>query len=59
MESTLQLSNVDLIFTYMLTGEKGPSAKATSFIQNDILSPALDDAVVRFAFNYLYHIQSG
>jgi hypothetical protein len=31
----------------MLTGEKGPSAKATSFIQNDILSPALDDAVVR------------
>ncbi|KAM0883039.1 hypothetical protein ACQ4PT_031897 [Festuca glaucescens] len=45
MESTLQLSNIDLIFTYMLTGEKGPSAKATSFVQNDILSPALDDAV--------------
>ncbi|XP_037469462.1 probable transmembrane GTPase FZO-like, chloroplastic isoform X1 [Triticum dicoccoides] len=44
MESTLQLSNIDLIFTYMLTGEKGPSAKATSFVQNDILSPALDDA---------------
>ncbi|KAI5018519.1 hypothetical protein ZWY2020_043407 [Hordeum vulgare] len=45
MESTLQLSNIDLIFTYMLTGEKGPSAKATLFVQNDILSPALDDAV--------------
>ncbi|XP_014754907.1 probable transmembrane GTPase FZO-like, chloroplastic isoform X2 [Brachypodium distachyon] len=45
MESTLQLSNIDLISTYMLAGEKGTSAKATSFVQNDILSPALDDAV--------------
>ena len=53
MESTLQLSNIDLIFTYMLTGEKGPSAKATSFVQNDILSPALDDAAVRLATTFI------
>ncbi|GJN14327.1 hypothetical protein PR202_gb01138 [Eleusine coracana subsp. coracana] len=46
MESTLQLSNIDLIFTYAVKGEKGTSAKATSLVQNDILVPALDDAVV-------------
>ncbi|KAK3138879.1 hypothetical protein QOZ80_5AG0374620 [Eleusine coracana subsp. coracana] len=45
MESTLQLSNIDLIFTYIVKGEKGTSAKATSLVQNDILVPALDDAV--------------
>ncbi|KAK3135648.1 hypothetical protein QOZ80_5BG0421680 [Eleusine coracana subsp. coracana] len=45
MESTLQLSNIDLIFTYAVKGEKGTSAKATSLVQNDILVPALDDAV--------------
>ncbi|XP_062231289.1 probable transmembrane GTPase FZO-like, chloroplastic [Phragmites australis] len=45
MESTLQLSNIDLIFTYTVQGKTGTSARATSFVQNDILSPALDDAV--------------
>ncbi|KAL5229956.1 hypothetical protein ABZP36_028732 [Zizania latifolia] len=44
MESTLQLSNLDLIFTYTLTGGKGTPTKVTSFVQNDILSPSLDDA---------------
>ncbi|KAL6620187.1 hypothetical protein ACP70R_035326 [Stipagrostis hirtigluma subsp. patula] len=45
MESTLQLSNIDLMFTYTVKGEKGTSARATSLVQNDILSPALDDAM--------------
>jgi hypothetical protein len=46
MKSTLQLSNIDLIFTYTVKGEKVTSAKATLLVQNDILVPALDDAVV-------------
>uniref|UniRef100_A0A0D3G777 G domain-containing protein n=1 Tax=Oryza barthii TaxID=65489 RepID=A0A0D3G777_9ORYZ len=44
MESTLQLSNIDLIFTYTLSGGKSTPTKVTSFFQNDILSPSLDDA---------------
>ncbi|KAJ1262723.1 hypothetical protein BS78_09G131700 [Paspalum vaginatum] len=45
MESTLQLSNIDLVFTYTVKGKPGSSTRATSFVQNDILSPTLDDAV--------------
>ncbi|KXG21917.2 hypothetical protein SORBI_3009G125400 [Sorghum bicolor] len=45
MGSTLQLSNIDLIFTYTVKGKTGSSTRATSFVQNDILSPTLDDAV--------------
>lgn len=45
MESTLQLSNIDLIFTYTVKGKTGSSTRATSFVQNDILSPTFDDAV--------------
>ncbi|KAL6842205.1 hypothetical protein ACP4OV_027968 [Aristida adscensionis] len=44
MESTLQLSNIDLIFTYTIQGKTRTSARATSSVQNEILSPALDDA---------------
>ncbi|PAN19738.1 hypothetical protein PAHAL_3G294900 [Panicum hallii] len=45
MESILQLSNIDLIFTYTIKGKTGSSPRATSFVQNDILTPAFDDAV--------------
>ncbi|CAN6328401.1 unnamed protein product [Urochloa humidicola] len=45
MESILQLSNVDLIFAYTIKGKTGSSIRATSFVQNDILTPAFDDAV--------------
>ncbi|RLN30223.1 hypothetical protein C2845_PM05G24250 [Panicum miliaceum] len=45
MESILQLSNIDLIFTYTVKGKTGSSPRATSFVQNDILTPAFDDAV--------------
>jgi hypothetical protein len=53
MESTLQLSNIDLIFAYTIKGKTGSSMRATSFVQNDILSPTLDDAVVCLALNFL------
>ncbi|OEL25369.1 putative transmembrane GTPase FZO-like, chloroplastic [Dichanthelium oligosanthes] len=45
MESILQLSNIDLIFTYTVKGKTGSSPRATSFVQKDILTPAFDDAV--------------
>ncbi|XP_078445105.1 FZO-like protein [Wolffia australiana] len=42
VESTLRLSNIDLITTYALKGEKsGPISSSTSVIQNEIINPAL------------------
>uniref|UniRef100_A0A803NAU9 Uncharacterized protein n=1 Tax=Chenopodium quinoa TaxID=63459 RepID=A0A803NAU9_CHEQI len=43
VESTLQLSNLDIAFSMFLGGDKSASA-ATQSIQNDIVSPALADA---------------
>ncbi|KAJ3676280.1 hypothetical protein LUZ60_003692 [Juncus effusus] len=43
MESTLQLSNLDLIFVYAFKGEKSSSAPASSAVQNEILTPALSE----------------
>lgn len=42
VESTLQLSNLDLAFSMFLGDKSAPAAKQT--IQNDIISPALADA---------------
>uniref|UniRef100_A0A1D1XXT4 Uncharacterized protein in xynA 3'region n=2 Tax=Anthurium amnicola TaxID=1678845 RepID=A0A1D1XXT4_9ARAE len=44
VESTLQLSNVDLIATYAVRGERSSSISATSAIENEIISPALSEA---------------
>ncbi|XP_020086366.1 probable transmembrane GTPase FZO-like, chloroplastic isoform X3 [Ananas comosus] len=44
MESTLQLSNIDLISTYAFKQEKTNSIPSTAAIQNEILGPALSDA---------------
>lgn len=46
MESTLQLSNIDLISTYAFKQEKTNSIPSTAAIQNEILGPALSDAQV-------------
>ncbi|KAF8019869.1 hypothetical protein BT93_G0532 [Corymbia citriodora subsp. variegata] len=43
-ESSLQLSNLDLVATYVFKGEKSATMPATSRVQNDILGPALLDA---------------
>uniref|UniRef100_A0A803MX97 G domain-containing protein n=1 Tax=Chenopodium quinoa TaxID=63459 RepID=A0A803MX97_CHEQI len=43
VESTLQLSNLDIAFSMFLGGDKSASA-ATQSIQNDIVNPALADA---------------
>ncbi|XWS36292.1 hypothetical protein CRYUN_Cryun20dG0073200 [Craigia yunnanensis] len=44
IESTLQLSNLDLIASYVLKGGSSATLPATSRVQNDILNPALADA---------------
>ncbi|KAI9181181.1 hypothetical protein LWI28_012186 [Acer negundo] len=44
IESTLQLSNLDLVASYVLRGEKSATMPATSRIQHDIIGPALLDA---------------
>ncbi|KAK4762897.1 hypothetical protein SAY86_008665 [Trapa natans] len=44
IESTLQLSNLDVVASYVLKGEKSARRPATSRVQNDIISPALHDA---------------
>ncbi|KAK0581509.1 hypothetical protein LWI29_014647 [Acer saccharum] len=44
IESTLQLSNLDLVTSYVLRGEKSATMPATSRIQHDIIGPALLDA---------------
>ncbi|XP_030552797.1 probable transmembrane GTPase FZO-like, chloroplastic isoform X4 [Rhodamnia argentea] len=43
-ESSLQLSNLDLVAAYVFKGEKSATMPATSRVQNDILGPALLDA---------------
>lgn len=50
VESTLQLSNIDLISTYAFKGERSSSVPATLTVQNEIISPALSDAQVFFPF---------
>ncbi|KAL8167711.1 hypothetical protein V2J09_009210 [Rumex salicifolius] len=44
VESTLQLSNLDVAVSFLLKGEKSYSVPATRSIQNDILGPAISDA---------------
>lgn len=47
-DSLLRLSNIDLIPTYALKTERAGSTFATSTFQNDIINPALSDALVYF-----------
>lgn len=54
VESTLQLSKVDLISTYGFKGERSGSIPATSVVQNDIIGPAVSDAQVIF-LSFLTH----
>ncbi|XP_057966562.1 probable transmembrane GTPase FZO-like, chloroplastic isoform X3 [Malania oleifera] len=44
IESTLQLSNIDLAASYVFKGDKSSRMPATLSIQNDIIGPALTDA---------------
>ncbi|TYH57341.1 hypothetical protein ES332_D08G082700v1 [Gossypium tomentosum] len=43
IESTLQLSNLDVVASFLLKGESSTTLPATSRIQNEILGPAIAD----------------
>lgn len=51
VESTLQLSNLDLALSLVFKGDKSASIPATQSVQNDIVGPALSDAL-RVAAEY-------
>ncbi|KAJ6920459.1 hypothetical protein NC651_014141 [Populus alba x Populus x berolinensis] len=57
IESTLQLSNLDLVASYIFRGEKSATMPATIKIQNDIIGPALTDAQ-KLLGEYLKWLQS-
>lgn len=46
IEATLQLSNLDLVASYVFKGEKSSTIPATSRVQNEIIGPAVLDAQV-------------
>ncbi|GFP92283.1 uncharacterized protein in xyna 3'region [Phtheirospermum japonicum] len=43
-ESTLQLSNLDLVSSYVLKGDKSAKMPVTSSLRNDIIDPAVSQA---------------
>ncbi|XP_043691420.1 probable transmembrane GTPase FZO-like, chloroplastic isoform X2 [Telopea speciosissima] len=57
VESTLQLSNLDLVASYIFKGEKSASLPATLSIQGEIINPALSDAK-KLLGEYLMWLQS-
>ncbi|XP_042491061.1 probable transmembrane GTPase FZO-like, chloroplastic [Macadamia integrifolia] len=57
VESNLQLSNLDLVVSYIFKGEKSASLPATLSIQDEIISPALSDAK-KLLGEYLMWLQS-
>ncbi|XP_010522727.1 PREDICTED: probable transmembrane GTPase FZO-like, chloroplastic isoform X2 [Tarenaya hassleriana] len=44
IEATLQLSKLDLVFSYMFKGESSATLAASSRVHNEILAPALSNA---------------
>ncbi|KAL5982543.1 hypothetical protein ACLOJK_016616 [Asimina triloba] len=56
-ESTLQLSNLDLVASYLIKGGETSSMPATSSVQNGIIGPALLD-VQRLLGEYSIWLQS-
>lgn len=46
IEATLQLSNLDLVASYVFKAEKSGKMPVTTRFQNDLIGPALSDAQV-------------
>lgn len=51
--STLQLSNLDLVASFVLRGEKSSQMQVTSSLRNEIIEPASSEAKVSAWFCYL------
>lgn len=48
VESTLQLSNIDIVASYVFKREKSAPMPVVSTVQNDIIGPAVSEAEVSF-----------
>lgn len=53
-ESTLQLSNLDLITKYFIQGQQSESDSPASKIQTEVISLALSDACVSFCIQVVW-----
>lgn len=51
--STLQLSNLDLVASFVLRGEKSSQMQVTSSLRNEIIEPSASEAKVSAWFCYL------
>ncbi|KAK9282279.1 hypothetical protein L1049_005193 [Liquidambar formosana] len=57
VESTLKLSNLDLVASYVFKGDKSATMPAISSIQNDIIGPGLSDTQ-KLLGEYMIWLQS-
>ncbi|KAM7253750.1 hypothetical protein ACFE04_031432 [Oxalis oulophora] len=57
VESTLQVSNLDLVASYVFQGGKSGQMPATSRVQSDIIGPAISDAE-RLLGDYVMWLQA-
>lgn len=53
-ESTLQLSNLDLVTSYVFKGDKSAPMPLTSSLRNDTIDPAISEAKVSVAIHFLF-----
>lgn len=51
--STLQLSNLDLVASFVLRGEKSSQMQVTLSLRDEIIDPAVSEAKVSAWFCYL------
>lgn len=52
IEATLQLSNLDLVVSYIFKGEKSAPMPATTTVQNSVIGPSLSDAQVSLMISH-------
>lgn len=57
-ESTLVISNIDIVTTYVFRGSKGTLMPAASVIQNDIIGPSLSEAQVSHSLSLVVWFSS-
>lgn len=55
IESTLQLSNLDLVTSYVFKGDKSAPMLASSTIRNDILGPSFSEAQVSVWSSFVWN----
>lgn len=54
VESTLQLSNLDLVASFVLSGDKSSKMSVTLSLRSEIIDPAASEAEVSACFCYMF-----